>query len=237
MTVDEIISKSSNVGTITLAEQVGEARLSQWIKRFGFGAKTGIDFRRDAGDRSCTERWSGSTIGTLPIGHGIAVTPVQMAAAYATVANEGVWLRRTSWRRSARFSAPRTPLDASLPNVARQVMAMMRDVVVEGTGQEAALPGYQVAGKTGTAAKPDASGGYFEVGLRRVASWASFPRRTSYRRPRHDRRAARRDLGRHRRGSGLRRHRPLRASTSRFRPTRQRRSPLGSNYPLLGSPP
>ena len=54
MTVDEIISKSSNVGTITLAEQVGEARLSQWIKRFGFGAKTGIDFGRDAGDRSCT---------------------------------------------------------------------------------------------------------------------------------------------------------------------------------------
>ena len=112
MTVDEIISKSSNVGTITLAEQVGEARLSQWIKRFGFGAKTGIDFPGETGIPAL-ERWSGSTIGTLPIGHGIAVTPVQMAAAYATVANEGVWLRRTSWRRSARFSAPRTPLDAS----------------------------------------------------------------------------------------------------------------------------
>ena len=146
---------------------------------------------------------------------------------YATVANEGVWLRRTSWRRSARFSAPRTPLDVLSLNVARQVMAMMRDVVVEGTGQRPCLPGYQVAGKTGTAAKPDASvATRSRITSRR--SWASFPRRTSYRRPRHDRRAARRDLGRHRRGSGLRRHRPLRAQYLEISARRARRSPLGN---------
>jgi cell division protein FtsI (penicillin-binding protein 3) len=162
MTVDEIISRSSNIGTITLAQKLGEARLSQWIKRFGFGARTGIDFPGETqGIVPALERWSGSTIGTLPIGHGIAVTPVQMAAAYATVANEGVWLRPHV---VAKVGSTQRPAYAArrvlAPHGARQVMAMMRDVVVEGTGQEAALPGYQVAGKTGTAAKPDASGGY-----------------------------------------------------------------------------
>ncbi|MGH2920799.1 MAG: peptidoglycan D,D-transpeptidase FtsI family protein [Gaiellaceae bacterium] len=162
MTVDEIISKSSNVGTITLAQKLGATRLSAWVKRFGFGVKTGIDFPGETrGIVPPLERWSGSTIGTLPIGHGVAVTPVQMAAAYATVANEGVWLRphvveRVGSEQRPAFAAKRV----LSPHVARQVMAMMRDVVVEGTGQEAALPGYQVAGKTGTAAKPDPSGGY-----------------------------------------------------------------------------
>ena len=162
MTVDEIISRSSNIGTITLAQKLGEARLSQWIKRFGFGARTGIDFPGETqGIVPALERWSGSTIGTLPIGHGIAVTPVQMAAAYATVANEGVWLRPHVVAKVGRTQRPAYAARRVLsPHVARQVMAMMRDVVVEGTGQEAALPGYQVAGKTGTAAKPDASGGY-----------------------------------------------------------------------------
>jgi cell division protein FtsI (penicillin-binding protein 3) len=162
MTVDEIISKSSNVGTITLAQKLGETRLSQWVKRFGFGAPTGIDFPGETqGIVPALERWSGSTIGTLPIGHGIAVTPVQMAAAYATVANEGVWLRPHVVAKVGTTQRPAYAARRVLsPHVARQVMAMMRDVVVEGTGQEAALPGYQVAGKTGTAAKPDASGGY-----------------------------------------------------------------------------
>ena len=162
MTVDEIISRSSNVGTITLAQELGESRLSRWIKRFGFGSPTGIDFPDESqGIVPALDRWSGSTIGTLPIGHGIAVTPVQMAAAYATVANEGVWLRPHIVAKVGSTERPAYAARRVLsPHVARQVMAMMRDVVVEGTGQEAALPGYQVAGKTGTAAKPDASGGY-----------------------------------------------------------------------------
>jgi cell division protein FtsI (penicillin-binding protein 3) len=162
MTVDEIISKSSNVGTITLAQKLGATRLSAWVKRFGFGVKTGIDFPGETrGIVPPLERWSGSTIGTLPIGHGVAVTPVQMAAAYATVANEGVWLRPHVVEHVGSDQRPAVAAKRVLsPDVARQVMAMMRDVVVEGTGQEAALPGYQVAGKTGTAAKPDPSGGY-----------------------------------------------------------------------------
>ncbi|HEX2287652.1 MAG TPA: penicillin-binding protein 2 [Gaiellaceae bacterium] len=154
MTVAEILSRSSNVGTITLAELLGHSRLETWIERFGFGHRTGIDF---PGETSgiLPFYWSGSTIGTLPIGHGIAVTPVQMAAAYGAVANGGVWLRP---RLVADRPAKRRRVMSR--RVANQLMSMLRDVVIEGTGTEAEVEGYQVAGKTGTAAKPSPLGGY-----------------------------------------------------------------------------
>jgi cell division protein FtsI (penicillin-binding protein 3) len=173
MTVAEILSRSSNVGTITLAELLGRSRLETWIERFGFGKKTGVDF---PGETSgiLPFYWSGSTIGTLPIGHGIAVTPVQMAAAYGAIANGGVWHRP---RLVADHPSKRRRV-MSKP-VADQLMSMLRDVVIEGTGTEAEVEGYQVAGKTGTAAKPDPRGGYSKS--RYVASFvgvvpASAPR-------------------------------------------------------------
>ena len=90
MTVSSILAQSSNIGTITLAQLLGRERLTKWLGRFGFGKKTGIDFPGET-QGILPGYWSGSTIGTLPIGHGIAVTPVQMATAYAAVANGGVW--------------------------------------------------------------------------------------------------------------------------------------------------
>jgi cell division protein FtsI (penicillin-binding protein 3) len=173
MTVAEILSRSSNVGTITLAELLGRSRLESWIERFGFGKKTGVDF---PGETSgiLPFYWSGSTIGTLPIGHGIAVTPVQMAAAYGAIANGGVWHRP---RLVADHPVKRRRVISR--HVAGAVMSMLRDVVIEGTGTEAEVEGYQVAGKTGTAAKPDPNGGYSKS--RYVASFvgvvpASAPR-------------------------------------------------------------
>jgi cell division protein FtsI (penicillin-binding protein 3) len=162
MTVDQILSHSSNVGTITLAQLLGAQRLSEWISRFGFGHRTGIDFPGETqGIVPPLDRWSGSTIGTLPIGHGIAITPVQMAAAYGTVANGGVWLQPHLVERVGTKGRPPVVARRILtPRVSRQMLRMMEDVVIEGTGQEAQLPGYTVAGKTGTAAKPDPSGGY-----------------------------------------------------------------------------
>jgi cell division protein FtsI (penicillin-binding protein 3) len=154
MTVAEILSGSSNVGTITLAEQLGRERLEKWIARFGFGKKTGVDFPGETAG-ILPFYWSGSTIGTLPIGHGIAVTPIQMAAAYAAVANRGVWLRP-----SLVADRPTKQRRVISPHVADQLMSMLRDVVIEGTGTEAEVEGYQVAGKTGTAGKPDPRGGY-----------------------------------------------------------------------------
>jgi cell division protein FtsI/penicillin-binding protein 2 len=175
MTVEQILAHSSNVGAITLAEMLGKTRLSSWITRFGFGRPTGIDFPGESpGIVLPPDKWSGSTIGNVPIGQGIAVTPVQMASAYAAIANRGVWVQphlvdRVAGRprvvpKRRRMLAERT---------SSQLVRMLEGVVAEGgTGYLAAVPGYQVAGKTGTAQKPDAHGGY-STG-RYVASFVGF---------------------------------------------------------------
>jgi cell division protein FtsI/penicillin-binding protein 2 len=182
MTVAEILSRSSNVGTVTVAQLVGQSRLARWIDRFGFGRKTGVDFPGETrGIVLPVEKWSGSTIGNVPIGQGIAVTPVQMAAAYGAVANGGVWVRPHLVKRIGAQPVPPAPRRRIVGKaVASQVMAMMQDVVNEagGTGALARLNGYTVAGKTGTASKPE-RGGYSE--FRYVASFvgvvpASSPR-------------------------------------------------------------
>ena len=160
--VAQILAHSSNIGAIELAEMLGKTRLSQWINRFGFGRATGIDYPGESpGIVLPPDKWSGSTIGNVPIGQGIAVTPVQMAAAYAAIANRGVWSRPHLVDHVAgggRPSLDRRRLVA--PGIASQLMTMLKDVVAEGTGTYAAMPGYQVAGKTGTAQKPDSHGGY-----------------------------------------------------------------------------
>jgi len=160
--VAQILAHSSNIGAIELAEMLGQTRLSSWISRFGFGRATGIDFPGESpGIVLPPDKWSGSTIGNVPIGQGIAVTPVQMAAAYAAIANRGVWSRPHLVDHVAGGGRPslyRRRLVS--PRIASQLMLMLKDVVAEGTGQYAAMPGYQVAGKTGTAQKPDSHGGY-----------------------------------------------------------------------------
>ncbi|MDQ3874188.1 MAG: penicillin-binding protein 2 [Actinomycetota bacterium] len=174
MTVAQILARSSNVGAVTLAQLLGKERLTGWIKRFGFGHKTGIELPAESGGIVLPpERWSGSTIGNVPIGHGIAVTPIQMAAAYAAIANRGVLVRPHLVER-VEGAPPRKPRRRRvLPaHVAAQLAAMLRGVVLEGTGQLADVPGYQVAGKTGTAAKPEPGGGYSTE--RYVASFVGF---------------------------------------------------------------
>ncbi len=182
MSVSEMLARSSNVGTIMLAELLGARRLSEWISRFGFGKETGIDFPGESpGIMLPLEHWTGSTIGNVPIGQGIAVTPIQMAALYGAIANKGVWVqphlvdhvRGLRAKKSARHRVLSAP-------VAQELMSMLQGVVSsEGTGEEAAVPGYRVAGKTGTAAKADPHGGYSDT--RYVASFvgivpASAPR-------------------------------------------------------------
>jgi cell division protein FtsI (penicillin-binding protein 3) len=157
MTVRQILADSSNVGTVTIAGKLGREALAGWIARFGFGHKTGIDFPGEsAGMALPLERWSGSTIGTVPIGQGIAVTPMQMVAAYAAIGNGGVMrtphlVAKVAGKRVHHGDGRRVVSRAT----ADRVMAMLRSVVVEGTGAEAAIPGYTVAGKTGTAAKAE----------------------------------------------------------------------------------
>jgi cell division protein FtsI (penicillin-binding protein 3) len=175
MTVAEILSRSSNVGAVTLALRLGPERLMKWIHRFGFGTRTGVDFPGESpGQLLPLDRWSGSTIGNVPIGQGIAVTPIQMASVFAAVANGGVWVHphlvdRVAGRARTKIARRRV----MSPAVNAEVRAMLADVVHEGgTGTAAAIPGYSVAGKTGTAQKPDSSGGYSSS--RYVASFVGF---------------------------------------------------------------
>lgn len=174
MSVARILAQSSNVGAITLAEKLGVTRLYRWMRRFGFGATTRVGFPGESpGFVLKPEQWSGSTIGNVPIGQGVAVTPVQMAAAYATIANRGVWVQphlveRVQGDKRVRPRTRRVLRRA----VAAELNAMLQNVVREGTGTLAAVNGYKVAGKTGTAQKPDARGGY--SGARYVASFVGM---------------------------------------------------------------
>jgi len=163
MTVAQILSRSSNVGAITLAEKLGPELLARWIDRFGFGKPTGIDFPGEtSGLVLPLAQWSGSTIGNVPIGQGIAVTPIQMASVYAAVANGGLWVEPDVVERVVGRPRPKVSRRRIMtPRVSAQIQSMLADVVQEGgTGTAAAVPGYRVAGKTGTAQKPDSRGGY-----------------------------------------------------------------------------
>ncbi|MBA2536003.1 MAG: penicillin-binding protein 2 [Actinobacteria bacterium] len=175
MTVAEILSHSSNVGVITLALGLGRQNLSQWIDRFGFGQATGLDYPGEtSGIVLPPEKWSGSTIGNVPIGQGIAVTSLQMARAYAAIANRGVAVRPHIVER-IEAERPREPERRRIisARTAAQLTDMLRGVVEEGSGGEAHVSDYTVAGKTGTAAKPDpVYGGYSET--RYVSSFVGF---------------------------------------------------------------
>jgi cell division protein FtsI/penicillin-binding protein 2 len=174
MTVARILAQSSNVGAITLAEKLGRDRLYHWIRRFGYGRPTGVGFPGEtAGFVLKPDEWSGSTIGNVPIGQGIAVSAIQMAAAYGAVANRGIWVQphlvdHVGGRGPAR---PKRRRILSRP-IAAELNAMLQNVVTEGTGTYAAVPGYRVAGKTGTAQKPDEHGGY--ASNRYVASFVGM---------------------------------------------------------------
>jgi cell division protein FtsI (penicillin-binding protein 3) len=157
MTVRQILSESSNVGTITVAEKLGGPELASWISRFGFGKPTGSELPGESpGMVLPYGEWSGSTIGTVPIGQGIAVTPLQMVSAYAAIGDGGVMppahVVAKIGGKKVRHGKGRRVVSQ---HTADRMTAMFRDVVVEGTGTEAAIPGYTVAGKTGTANKAE----------------------------------------------------------------------------------
>jgi cell division protein FtsI (penicillin-binding protein 3)/stage V sporulation protein D (sporulation-specific penicillin-binding protein) len=160
MTVAQILQRSSNVGAVTIAKNLlGETRLKQWINKFGFGQKTGIDFPGES-PGLLPSYWSGSTIGNVPIGQGISVTAIQLASVYAAIANNGVWTQPhlVDHIQGEKPPAPRTRRILSA-GVDHTLLQMLKGVVSEnGTAVGAEIPGYSVAGKTGTAQKPGPNG-------------------------------------------------------------------------------
>jgi cell division protein FtsI (penicillin-binding protein 3) len=158
LSVAEILAQSSNVGAATVGLKLGQRRFARWVSRFGFGRPTGIGLPAEApGIVLPPERYSGSTLGNMSIGQGLAVTPLQMGAAFSALGNGGILHRPHvilgEKDRGRRVVSRRT---------AAQVSKMLEGVFGPGgTAEEAQVPGYQLAGKTGTAEKPDPkTGGY-----------------------------------------------------------------------------
>ncbi|MFN2587408.1 MAG: peptidoglycan D,D-transpeptidase FtsI family protein [Actinomycetota bacterium] len=178
MTAAEIIQQSSNVGTIQIGLDLGGVKLDEYVRRFGFGEPTGLDFPGESsGIVIDMDDWTAPTIATIPIGQGIAVTPLQMASAYATLANGGVWvepkLLASSMDGDGRIRRSPSPATRRVVSekTAQQMARILTGVTRDGTGIEAQIPGYAVAGKTGTAQKPLPDGGY---GNSYIGSFAGF---------------------------------------------------------------
>ncbi len=159
ITIPGILAYSSNVGTITVADKTTPQTLYDYQLRFGLGSATNEGMPGEApGLVQPPRRWSGSSYGSIPIGMGVSVTPLQMAAVYATIANAGVYVQphliaaTISPDKKVRPADPpvkRTVLSALTANTLREDLEAV--VTAPGaTGHSAALPGYRVAGKTGT---------------------------------------------------------------------------------------
>ncbi|MGH3661946.1 MAG: peptidoglycan D,D-transpeptidase FtsI family protein [Micromonosporaceae bacterium] len=159
MTIPGILAHSSNVGTIQIAEELGAKRLWRYQKAFGLGRSTGVGMPGEAsGIVQPPSRWSGSSHGSIPIGLGVAVTPMQMAAAYGAVAADGLWRQPRLVRGSVDSAGKLAEEDPTPPrrvlsaDTARQLRHAMEAVTTaeDATGLAGAIPGYRVAAKTGT---------------------------------------------------------------------------------------
>jgi cell division protein FtsI (penicillin-binding protein 3) len=183
MTVSDVLAKSSNVGTIQLAQRLGEERLHEYLVRFGFGEPTGLGLPHEVrGAVPPIEDWSGTSIGSIPLGQGVSVTAMQMLFAYNVVANDGVYVpptlvTATRDAEGARHEvAPGERRRVVSPTTASQLRAMLTEVIANGTGRAAAIDGYEVGGKTGTARKPQPEGGYRNAagGFDYISTFAGF---------------------------------------------------------------
>ncbi|MEM7048550.1 MAG: penicillin-binding protein 2 [Acidobacteriota bacterium] len=180
LTFREVIAKSSNVGAIKTGLRVGEEGLHEAVRAFGFGRKTGIDLPGESsGIVHPLERWWNLSEAYVSFGHEISITPLQLASAFAAIANGGVLYRPyivAEGRSPAGVSHRAETEIIGRPvssGIAREVERLLEGVVLEGgTGKAAAIPGYTVAGKTGTAQKVSPNGQYLPG--RYVASFAGF---------------------------------------------------------------
>ncbi len=180
-TIRDVLVNSSNVGTIKVAQTLTKTRLDRYLRGFGLGAKTAIDFPGEsAGIMLPLNKWTSTSIGTVPIGQGISVTAVQMLSVYNTLANGGVRMPMRLLRSSVDDRGVETPValreqpvSVVSPSTAATMTSMLVDVVDRGTGRAARVKGYSVAGKTGTAQKPNERSRGYRAGAY-VASFAGY---------------------------------------------------------------
>ena len=167
MNVEQILVESSNIGTITVSETMGFERQYDYMRAFGLGERTALDFPDEtAGILNPWQEWEGTEKYTVAYGQGVASSPIQLISAVNTIANDGMYVApeaghgdRRRGRRGARDAGVGDPRGRQ-PRGRRADAAMMREVVCRGTAKQARVPGLSIAGKTGTGfiAQPD--GGY-----------------------------------------------------------------------------
>ena len=169
LSVKDILVKSSNIGAAKLALSVGEQKFYEYIRRFGFGERTGIELPGEiSGLIRPPQSWSKISITRLPMGHEIGVTPLQMTVAMAAIANGGKLITprivksiATDEGKTISSLSPVVLRQVISPQTARQIGDALRGVVSDrGTAAAAVVPGFTIAGKTGTAQKVDPKGGY-----------------------------------------------------------------------------
>ncbi|MGI8694961.1 MAG: peptidoglycan D,D-transpeptidase FtsI family protein [Geodermatophilaceae bacterium] len=177
-TATGVIGKSSNVGTVMIAQQLGNARLEEYLRRFGLGTTTGIELPAESnGILAPYQEWSGSQAGTIPFGQGISMTVLQMASMYQAVANDGVLIPPRIVDQvidpdgSVHDQPEAEPREVLSPDTAADLQYMLESVTNEGgTGTLARIDGYRVAGKTGTAQRPNPECRCYDGG----GYWATF---------------------------------------------------------------
>jgi cell division protein FtsI/penicillin-binding protein 2 len=176
LTTSQILAQSSNVGTVKIGQRLGADRFDHWVRRFGFGRPTKVELPgEETGLVLARDKYTGPSMGNLPIGQGESVTPMQLASAYAAIANGGV-LRRP--RIVARVGDRAKPVAAGRRVISEATAAKVRTMlsgVLEagGTAASSAIAGYTLAGKTGTANKIDEDSGEYSQS-RYIASFVGF---------------------------------------------------------------
>ncbi|WP_433079049.1 peptidoglycan D,D-transpeptidase FtsI family protein [Dactylosporangium sp. CA-052675] len=168
MTIPGILALSSNVGTIAVADRLGKDKLYEYQQKFGLGQRTGVGLPNESpGQLLPPNQWTGSSPGSIPIGNGVATTALQMAAVYATIANDGLYVQPTLVKKIIAPDGTVTKPPAQQtrrvldPRIAQELRVMLEGVTTldDATGKQAAIPGYRIAGKTGTSKLPQ-NGGY-----------------------------------------------------------------------------
>ena len=169
LTFQDVIVRSSNIGTVKVAKKLGKDRLFRYMTSFGFGRKTGIDLPGEVGGISRPPSvWSGSDISTIPMGQGIAVTPLQLACAVSVIANGGYLMRPyvveriKTWEGGVyREYGPEIRGRVLSEETCAKIKEVLRGVVTSGTGRRADSELYETCGKTGTAQMVNERGGYY----------------------------------------------------------------------------
>jgi len=160
-TTADIVAQSSNVGTIQIAQRLGKAKIAGYLRAFGLTDRTDLRFPGESGGLiPDVDEWSGTSIGSIPIGQGVAVTALQMLSAYNAMANRGTYVAPSLIKATVSADGKTHPVKAAATHrvvseaTAAEVTRMLTGVVSDGTGTAAKIEGYTVSGKTGTARKP-----------------------------------------------------------------------------------